>query len=158
MIGNAHLLDFFQNIFAEAVRVGEFGAGLVDPLIHGAAEMLDERAEHLAVQRRNLLRGIDIHTRRGCSGLGRRCCDSAEPAVRSHCGGCKSRLLQKCPSRGGHGFLLCWVRADSNKCKPLINTDFTNHYIRVIRVNSWLIFLCDMITRRNGGESDGNDD
>ena len=49
--GDAHLLHELDDVLAEALVVGGRVAGLVDAVVHVAAEVLDEAAEDVAVDR-----------------------------------------------------------------------------------------------------------
>ena len=59
---DAELLREGEDVAAEPVLVGRGVAGLVDPGVHAAPEVLDERAEQPALDRRHLRRGIDHDT------------------------------------------------------------------------------------------------
>ena len=59
---DAELLCEGEDVAAESVLVGRGVAGLVDPGVHAAAEVLDERTEQPPFHGRNARRGIDHDT------------------------------------------------------------------------------------------------
>ena len=62
--GHAHLPDLVDDVLAEAVRVGEGIAGVVDARIDGAAQVLEKRAEQAAIEIRAVVALIDDRARR----------------------------------------------------------------------------------------------
>ena len=67
--GHAEMLDFVGDIGAEAVRIGELGAGIVSTFVDGSAEVFEKRAENVAIERRHGAVAIEIHA---SGGVGRR--------------------------------------------------------------------------------------
>ena len=42
-----------QHVLAEAIRIGQFRSGIIDAFIDGAPQMLEKRAEEIAIERRD---------------------------------------------------------------------------------------------------------
>src|SRR5258708_23534250 len=68
--GDAEMADFVHDVFAEAVRIGELGAGIGNPFVDGAAEMFEKRTEQIAVNGGDGASRIDVDADgfAGCAG------------------------------------------------------------------------------------------
>ena len=62
---HSELTDLVENVFTKSVSIRELRSRIVDALVDGAPQMFQERAEQIAIERRDGSTGININPRSG---------------------------------------------------------------------------------------------
>ncbi len=111
--GHSELVHLLEHVLAEAVTVGQLRAGVVDPPVDGAPQVLQEGAQDTPVEGGHPANGVQDDAR-GLRGLGGG--HAREPGVGPQGKSGRSSLAQETAARGGHGisfFEVVWILARS---------------------------------------------